>query len=73
MSVITKAQMLAHNDQVIKNVLITLVEEKLADPARLLLDTEYTCEMVATYLKAANIAREMMNMPKLYLYEIEEN
>jgi len=70
MNVLTKKEMKAHNAKVIKNVLVALVENHLADPSRLLTDSEYAAERISYYMEAANIVREMMNMPKLYLYEI---
>lgn len=67
---ITRAQAVAHNEAVIKDILQTLVENHMADPYRMLTDHEYTSEQVFTYLKAANMARNMMNMPPLVLYDI---
>ena len=67
-----RAEMIAHNQEVVKNVIIALVENNMVDPSRLLLDINYAAENISTYIEAANMAREMMNMPKLFLYNINE-
>ena len=53
-------------------MIIALVENNMVDPSRFLLDTNYAAERISTYIKAANMVREMMNLPKLFLYEIGE-
>ena len=67
-----KTEAIAHNERVIKNVMIALVENKLADPVRLITDKVYAIEQVKTYLEVANITREMLHMPELYLISIDE-
>lgn len=61
---------LQHNKTVIGNVMTSLVETGKADPVKLLSDTHYAIEMVTTYLEAANLARSMMGMPQLFLYNL---
>ena len=61
-----------HNREVVSNVIQALVEERLVDPVRMLTDYRYMVDNISTYINAANIAREMMHMPKLFLYEISE-
>ena len=45
----------------------TLIVEGLADPRRILVDTQYAVTAVAQYIEAANIARSMMDMPLINL------
>ena len=61
-----------HNEKVIRNIMITLIKNGLADPVRLITDKVYATEQVMTYIHAANITREMLHMPKLYLIDIDE-
>ena len=61
-----------HNEKVIRNIIITLIKSRLADPIRLITDKVYATEQVMTYIQAANITREMLHMPKLYLINIDE-
>ena len=70
--IMTKEQAIQHNREVISNVIQALIEERLVDPVRMLTDHSYMVDNISTYIKAANIAREMMHMPKLFLYEIPE-
>ena len=67
-----KIEAIEHNKRVIRNVVTALIESKLVDPFRLLTEKAYATEQIITYLQAANIAREMMNMPELYLIDINE-
>lgn len=67
-----KLEAIEHNKRVIRNVVTALIESKLVDPFRLLTEKAYATEQIITYLQAANIAREMMNMPELYLIDINE-
>ena len=68
----TKEQAIQHNRAVISNVIHALIEERLADPVQLLTDYEYMVDRISAYINAANLTREMMHMPKLFLYEIPE-
>jgi hypothetical protein len=68
----TRTQAIQHNEKVIREVINALVDFKLADPYELITNHQYTLEMVQIYLEAANIAREMMHMPKLVLYTIKD-
>ena len=61
---------LQHNQTVIGNVMTALVETGKADPVKLLSDGQYAAEMVTTYMEAANLARSMMGMPQLFLYNM---
>lgn len=45
----------------------TLIVEGLADPRRILVDTQYAVTAVAQYIEAANIARSMLDMPLINL------
>lgn len=67
-----KIEAIEHNKRVIRNVVTALIENKLADPFRMVTDPHYASDNILMYLEAANVAREMMNMPKLYLYTFEE-
>lgn len=67
-----KLEAIEHNNRVIKNIIIALIKNGLADPARLIIDKEYTIEQVKTYIQAANITREILHMPALYLIDINE-
>ena len=69
----SKEEMLEHNKRVISDVMTTLIEMGEADPIRMLNDRQYVAEMVSTYINAANLARSMMNMPPLVLYNLETN
>lgn len=61
-----------HNEKVIRNVMMALVENRLADPVRLITDKAYATEQIMTYIQAANITREMLHLPKLYLINTNE-
>ena len=61
-----------HNERVIKNVTTALIENRLADPVRLITDRVYAIEQIMTYIQAANITREMLHLPKLYLINTNE-
>lgn len=67
-----KLEAIEHNNRVIRNVMIALINRRLADPVRLIADKEYAIEHVKTYIQAANITREMLHMPALYLIDINE-
>lgn len=67
-----KRQLDNHNKQVVKHVIIALVESNMADPIKLLTDTDYSSKMVYTYLEASNIVRESMNLPPLVIYDIKD-
>ena len=45
----------------------TLIVEGLADPIRIIFDTDYCAESVATYIEAANITRSALKMPLIDL------
>lgn len=61
-----------HNEKVIRNIMIALIKNGLADPVRLITNKAYATEQVMTYIQAANITREMLHMPKLYLINTNE-
>lgn len=67
-----KRQLDNHNKQVVKHVIISLVESNMADPIRLLTDTNYASQMIYTYLEASNLVRESMNLPPLVIYDIKD-
>ena len=48
-------------------IMRTLIVEGLADPIRIIFDTDYCAESVATYIEAANIARSALKMPLINL------
>lgn len=48
-----------------KDIIYTMIELKILDPARALLDREYLNEKFWEYVEAANIAREMLHMEPL--------
>ena len=68
----TQEEAIEHNEKVIRNIIITLIKSRLADPVRLITDKAYATEQVMTYIQAANITREILYMPKLYLINIDE-
>ena len=67
-----KTEAIAHNEKVIRNVMMALINRGLADPVRLIADRDYAIEQVKTYLQAANITREMLHIPALYLIDINK-
>ena len=67
-----KTEAIAHNERVIRNAMMTLVENKLADPVRLITDQTYATEQIINYIQAVNITREMLHMPALYLIDTNE-
>ena len=67
-----KIEAIEHNERVIRNAMMALVENKLADPVRLITDQTYATEQIINYIQAANITRKMLHMPKLYLISIDE-
>lgn len=68
----TQEEAIEHNEKVIRNIIITLIKSRLADPVRLITDKIYATEQIMIYIQAANITREMLHMPKLYLINIDE-
>ena len=68
----TQEEATEHNEKVIRNIIITLIKSRLADPVQLITDKVYASKQVMTYIQAANITREMLRMPKLYLINIDE-
>ena len=68
----TQEEAIEHNEKVIRNIMIALIKSGLADPVRLITDKVYATEQVMTYIQAANITREMLHMPKLYLIDTNE-
>lgn len=69
---ITLKEAIEHNERVVRNVTIALIENELADPVRLITDKTYAIEQIMTYIQAANITREMLHLPKLYLINTNE-
>ena len=67
-----KLEAIAHNKRVIRNVIMALIKNGLADPVRLITDKAYATEQIMTYIQAANITREMLHLPKLYLINTNE-
>ena len=68
----TQEEATEHNEKVIRNIMIALIKSGLADPVRLITDKTYATEQIMTYIQAANITREMLRMPKLYLIDTNE-
>ena len=68
----TQEEAIEHNEKVIRNIMIALIKSGLADPVRLITDKVCATEQVMTYIQAANITREMLHMPKLYLIDTNE-
>lgn len=69
----TKEQAIQHNKAVIENIIESLIENHYVDPIKFMLDRNYAIGMISIYMDAANTAREMMGMPQLIIYDIEEN
>ena len=67
---ITKEEAITHNEKVLKNVMVALIENHLADPIKMLTDNDYLVEKVADYIEAANMVRKEMGMPLLFLYDV---
>lgn len=67
-----KTEAIAHNERVIRNVMMALINRGFADPVRLITDKVYAIEQIKNYIQAANITREMLHMPELYLIDINE-
>ena len=68
----TQEEVIKHNEKVIRNIIIALIKSRLADPVRLITDKAYATEQIMTYIQAANITREMLHLPKLYLINTNE-
>ena len=51
----------------VADIIRTMISEGLVDPIRMVVDPDYCINMVAQYIEAANIAREMMHMEPLDL------
>jgi hypothetical protein len=51
----------------IADIIQTIISERLADPVRMVSDTEYCVAMISLYIEAANVARSMMNMQPINL------
>ena len=69
----TKEQAIQHNKAVIDSIIESLIENQYVDPIKFILDPTYAIGMISIYMEAANTAREMMGMPQLVLYDIEED
>lgn len=69
----TKEQAIQHNKAVIDSIIESLIENQYVDPIKFILDSNYAIGMISIYMEAANTAREMMGMPQLVLYDIEED
>ena len=67
-----KLEAIEHNKRVIRNIIMTLIKNGLANPVKLIVDKEYAIEQVKIYIQAANIIREILHMPALYLIDINE-
>lgn len=48
----------------LKDIILTMIENKMLDSTRIF-DKEYVLERVNLYIKSANMARSMLNMPPL--------
>ena len=48
-----------------KDIINTMVEMKLLDPYRAMLDQNYLWERINLYVEAANVAREIMHIEPL--------
>ena len=52
-------------EEKIKDIISTMIEFKLLDPIRAMVDEDYLINSVTDYIKAANIVREMLHMEPL--------
>ena len=68
----TQEEAIEHNEKVIRNIIIALIKSGLVDPVRLITDKVYATEQIMAYIQAANITREMLHMPELYLINTNE-
>lgn len=69
----TTEEKISHNIQVIKRVVEALLDQGLVDKDEMMSNPTYAKEMFWSYITAANITREMMNMKPLVLYDISES
>ena len=51
----------------VADIIQTIIAEKLADPIKMVTNTEYCINAVSQYIEAANIARSILNMPPIDL------
>ena len=67
---ITKEQAIAHNKEIISDMIATLAENKMVDPVKFITDRQYAVQCINNCLEATNLARTSMGMPKLFLYNV---
>lgn len=62
-----------HNAAVLSYVIDALIRNRLVDPFKFMMDTNYATDMIATYIHAHNLAAETMHdeSNKLVLYEVD--
>lgn len=53
------------NEQKIKDIIKTLLEQGMMDYEKALVDQEYCIDCVRRYIECANLARESLGMPLL--------
>lgn len=69
---ITKAEASRHNVKVINNVVTALIENQMVNPTLMMTDQKYAVNAIGEYIEAANVVRNMMNMPRLFLYDLRK-
>lgn len=69
---ITKAEASRHNAKVISNVVTALIENQMVDPTLMVTDQKYAVNAIGEYIEAANVVRNMMHMPRLFLYDLRK-
>ena len=67
---ITKEQAIAHNKEIISDMIATLAENKMVDPVKFITDRQYAVKCINNCIEATNLARTSMGMPKLFLYNV---
>lgn len=67
-----KKRAIIHNNRVIKSAIQDLFDFKMVDPVKMLTNSAYARHSVYNYIEAANVARETMGMPRIFLYDLSE-
>ena len=68
----TRKQALNHNRAVIADASAALLESKMVEPYRFLQDPGYAARWINRYIEAANVTRETLHMPKMFLYDMSK-
>ena len=69
---VSRKQAIIHNNNVVSSVTAVLMESRIVDPFRFLTDQDYSVRMIKKYIDAANVARKVMKLPNLFLYDLSK-